>query len=172
MGVAKKSKNHFRPIFFPFQAILNNFDFISFLTKQICTSPNFFWGGAKKSKTSFSTNFLAISGNFEQLWFFFIFDKKNVYVPQIFFGGGGLKSSKIIFDQFSRQFRQFWTTLIFFHFWQKNFVPPPIFFFFFGGGGTPKFIFTIFHLVRHNWVYTQNFRPLQPSFLVVSNPSD
>ena len=39
-------------------------------------------------------------------------------------------------------------------------------FFVLGGGGYPKFIFTIFYLVRHNWMYTQNFRPLWP-FLVV-----
>ena len=57
--------------------------------------------------------------------------------------------------QLSRHFRQFWPTLIFLIANKKN-----------GGGGNPKFIFTIFHLVRHNWMYTQNFRSLWP-FLVV-----
>ena len=66
---AKKSKNRFLPIFSPFQAILNNFEFFSLLTKKNC-------------------------------------------------------------------------------------------------GGYPKFMFTIFHLVRHNRMYTQHFRPLWP-FLVV-----
>ena len=90
-GGAKKSKHHFRPIFSPFQAILNNFDFLSFLTNIFLYGQQFY-----------------------------------------FFWGVGLKSSKIIFDQFSRHFRQFWTTLIFFIFDQKMLSGQQIFF---GGGG-------------------------------------
>ena len=80
----------------------------------------------------FLTNFLAISCNFEQLRFF-PFDGFFFRCPIFFWGGA--KKFKIIFDQFSRHLRQFWTTLIFFHFWQKNVVRPPIFIFFLGGGG-------------------------------------
>ena len=53
---------------------------------------------------------------------------------QICFFWGGLKSSKIIFDQFSRHFRQFWTTLIF-SFLTTKFLLPPKFFW----GGAKKF---------------------------------
>ena len=70
-------------------------------------------GEVKKSKT----HFLAISRNFEQLWFFQLTTKCCRY---------------------------------------------PIFL---GGGDNPKFIFTIFHLVRHIWMHIQNFRPLQPFLL-------
>ena len=69
--------------FLQFQAILNNFDFFSFLTTKIFTPPKFFWGG--------------------------------------------LKSQKIIFNQFSRYFRNFWTTLIFFIFDNKFLYAPQFF---------------------------------------------
>ena len=52
--------NRFRPILSPFQLILNNFDFFPF-----------FLGGGDAKKT-FLTNFLAISGNIEQLLFFLL----------------------------------------------------------------------------------------------------
>ena len=106
----KTSKNHYRPIFSPFQAIFNNFD--SFHFWQFFLGTLFLTGGLKSQKIVFNqfsrhfrqfwttlffpfwqnffrypiflgggglkTNFLAISGIFEQLWFFFIFDK-NIF---------------------------------------------------------------------------------------------
>ena len=54
-GGAKKFKNHFRSIFLLFKAILNNFDFFSFLTKKRCTPPNFyFFGGGDTPKFIFA----------------------------------------------------------------------------------------------------------------------
>ena len=58
------------------------------------------------------------------VWFFF-------YGPQISLGGG-LKSPKIIFDPFSRHFRQFWL----FHFW--NFFLYGLKKKFWGGVKSPK----------------------------------
>ena len=57
---------------------------------------------------------------------------------------GGLTNLKISFDQFSRHFRQFWTTLIFFHFWQIFFLRPQIIFFFLGGGVPPNLFLPFF----------------------------
>ena len=67
-----KSKNHFRAVFLPFQAISNNLDFFSFFTKISSSVPIFLgWGeGGKKIQKSFLTNFLAISENLEQFRFF------------------------------------------------------------------------------------------------------
>ena len=70
-------------------AIFNNFDFYHFWP-NFFEVPYFFLGGGQKVQKLFPTDFLAFSGNFEQL-FFFIFDKKSLYALQIylFFGGGG-----------------------------------------------------------------------------------
>ena len=114
----------------------------------------FFGGGEERIQKLISTNFLAISGNFELLWFFQFWQKRIWYAIFYFFWGGGTKNSKncfrpifspfhvnsnniiffhfwhlcfgtlffreagpkipkIIYDQFSRHFRQFWTPLIF-----------------------------------------------------------
>ena len=57
------------------------------------------------------------------------------YIPYYFFyffWGGGAKNPKIVFDQFSRHFRQFLTTLIF-SFLTKMFLNVP--YFFWGVGG-------------------------------------
>ena len=129
---AKKSKNHFWPIFSPFQAILKNFDFFHFW-QNIFVRPPIILGGQKKSRNHF------------------------LYAPQFFFWWG-LKSLKIIFDQFSRHFRSFWTTLIFFIFDQKFFVCPPNFFW---GGGNSKIHFDHF---SSNYIYQTKFQTptLQP----------
>ena len=66
-----------------------------------------------------------------------------MYAPPIFLLWG-LKSQKIIFDKYSRHFRQFRRTLIFFIF-DKIFLYAPKFIFL-GGGGlkSPKLIFDQF----------------------------
>ena len=58
---------------------------------------------------------------------FFSFLRISFQVPYFifFWGGGGLKSLKLVFDQFSRHFKQFWTTLIFS--FLKTFFRYPIF---------------------------------------------
>ena len=53
-GVAKKFKNHFRPIFSPFQAILNNFDFFHFWQKKFVRPANVLGGWLKSSKIIFN----------------------------------------------------------------------------------------------------------------------
>ena len=72
------------------------------------------------------------------------------------FFSGGAKNSKNCFQPFSRLLRRFLTTLIFLIFDKKSLGS--LFYFW----ATPKFTFTICHLVRHNWMYTQNFRALRP----------
>ena len=59
--------------------------------------------------------------------------------------GGGLKSQKIIFDQFSLHFRHVWKSLII-SFLTKKCCAPPMLFFFLGGGGlkSSKIIFDQF----------------------------
>ena len=63
---------------------------------------------------------------FERFWFFSCLSKKFVHTFLFiyFFGGGGAKNPKKNFNQFSHHFLQFWTTLIFFHVWQKRFYIP------------------------------------------------
>ena len=92
------SKNCFRLIFSPFQAILNNFDFFCFLTIFLGTlSINCFW--------PIFSPFHAILNIFN---FFHL--TTNIPVPYfilfLFLGGGreGLKNSNIIYEQFSAIF--------------------------------------------------------------------
>ena len=118
-GVPKYWRKKIWPIFSPFYAFLNNLNFCYYWPTFFGGVPYFFGGGPKIQK-SFSTTFLAISCNFEQLWFFSFLTNIFVRPKSFFFGGGGLKSPKTTFDQFSRHFRQFWTTLIFFIFDKKN----------------------------------------------------
>ena len=61
------------------------------------------------------------------------YGKCSALYSRQFFLGGGPKSPKIIFYQFSRHFRQFWTTLMFFIFDNKILYAPQINFF--GGAG-------------------------------------
>ena len=106
----QNSKNHFWQIFLPFYAILNNFEFFHFWPTFVCTTSNYFiflfGGGQTLCLTNFSP-FHGILNNFD----FFTFDQNFLYDLQFFiFLGGG---PKIIFDEFSRHFTEFWTTLIF-----------------------------------------------------------
>ena len=69
--MVKNFKKLFQSIFSPNQAISSNFGFFNLkkkfqLKKKIC----------QKFQKSFLINFLAISGNFEQLWFFPLLTKK------------------------------------------------------------------------------------------------
>ena len=109
----------------------------------------YFWGGgANKSKNCFRpifSAFQAIPNNFDFLIFVFL---------GTFFGEvGGLTNPKNIFDQFPRHFRQFWTTLIFFYFWQSLFH----FSFLWGRGGGLKIkkinqpIFSLFQAILNNF---------------------
>ena len=59
----------------------------------------------------------------------------------------------ILFVQFSRHSMQFWTTLFFFHVWQKMFYIPNLFLFFGGGANNPKIIFDQF---------SRHFMPFRP----------
>ena len=65
-----------------------------------------------------NNQFLAISGNFEQIWFFHLTKKFQVtlfiYLLIFFLGGGWLNNQQQKINQLYRHFRQFWTTLIFF----------------------------------------------------------
>ena len=48
----------------------------------------------------FLTIFLAILGNFEQLLFFYIFDKKMLFAPKIYYFSGGGGTPKFILTIF------------------------------------------------------------------------
>ena len=124
----------------------------------------------------------SISANWEQSWVFLY----KFFLPW-FGGGAGVNKSKNNFRPIFSPFQPIWSNFDFVHFWQ-NFFPGggegglnksgnyfrPIFLpfqpiwgsFNFVRGGTPKFIFTIFHLVRPIWMCKQKFRPLQPFLLV------
>ena len=65
--------------------------------------------------TTFLINFLAISGNFEQLCFFSPIFSQNFF-SKISSEKFWSKISENIFDQFSRHFRQFPATFLFLHF--------------------------------------------------------
>ena len=75
--------------------------------------------------------------------FFHLWQKKCVRPQIYFFWGGGLKSPKLIFNEFSSHFKQFWTTLIF-SFSTTIFCTPTNFYFF---GGGPKKSKTRFRLI-------------------------
>ena len=79
----------------------------------------------------------------------------RLFVSPIFLGGEREEGKMQKITQFSRHFKQFWTCWIFFPFATQ------------GGGalGIPKDWFPIDHLVRYNYAYTQNIRPLQPFLL-------
>ena len=98
-----------------------------------------FWVAVLKTQTNFD---------------FFMVD--NYFFGTCFLGGRwGVKNYKNSFQPTFSPFQAILNNLDFLHCWQKN-----------GGGGTQNYLFKIFHLVRHNWIYIQNFRPLWP-FLVV-----
>ena len=80
----------------------------------------------------FWTNFLAISGNLEQLWFFSFLTKIFCTASKKILGGGRKvqKSISTNFLAISGNFEQLW----FFHFQHKFFVHPPNLYFFWGGG--------------------------------------
>ena len=94
-----------------------------FWKKKIFPPPKFFFflgGGGWKVQKPFTTNFLAISGNFEPLWFFH-FWKQNFVRPPNFLGGGGSKVQKSFSTNFlaiSEKFEQLW----FFSFLTKNYI--------------------------------------------------
>ena len=84
-GGVNKSETHFRPIFSPFQLIWDNFDFFHF--DQL-----FFPGGGQKIRNPFPTNFLAISTNLGQPFFFFLYQIHFTTIP----GLGGRVGGEII----------------------------------------------------------------------------
>ena len=88
-------KNHFRPIFSPFQAILNNFDFLNFWQQNLY-GPKFLWLGGGGWLKSSKISFVQFSCHFRLFWTtlnnfdFSHFWQKIVVRPPIFFWGGGL----------------------------------------------------------------------------------
>ena len=82
-------------------------------------TPSLGVGGLKTPKIIFLP-FQAILTNFKFLTI-------NFLVSYFFGGGGWLKSPKKLFYQFSRHFRQFWTTLIFLIVDKKMFYAPHMF---------------------------------------------
>ena len=85
-GGGTKIQKSFWPIFSPFQAILNNFDFFHFWPKFFYGQQKKNVGGAKSPKIIFD-QFCLHFRQFRTTLIFFIFDKH--FFIYLFFGGAG-----------------------------------------------------------------------------------
>ena len=108
----------------------------------------YFWGGGQQIQKLFSSNFLGISSNSEQLWFF-----NFCFFRYLFLGGGGANKSKKHIRPISSPFQAILNNIDFFLFLTK-FVS----FLFFGGeGGGLKIrkinqpIFSLFQAILNNF---------------------